>query len=82
MEKSLIDHSFLEVTINSNRLMAMLNNIAKQISEHSAEIKIIKDIIPTIKQSAQNCVDMSEARVLLQQKKLEKKLLVLEEECK
>ena len=32
----LVDHSFLEVTVNSNRLMTMLDRIVKQVSDHTS----------------------------------------------
>ena len=51
---SSIDTSFLEVTINSNKLMGMLDSMVKQISSHAADLKMLKDVIPTIKNSVQN----------------------------
>ena len=81
-----LDCNFLEVTINSNKLMGMLDRIAKQLSEQSAEIKIIKETIPTIKQSVQNSLDMTEKRIHLQHQKLEQKVktdaIMMNEELK
>lgn len=67
MDKTgLLDCSFLEVTINSNKLMQILEKLMKQTNENSSEIKILREVIPTIKQSVATSLETTEARVKLE----------------
>lgn len=68
-KNSLLDCSFLEVTINSNKLMQILEKLMKQVQEHTNEIKILRDAIPTIKQSLAISLETTEARVKLETEK-------------
>ena len=50
-ERTSSDCSFLEVTINSNKLTGMLEQIMKHIHVHTHEIEEIRDSIAILKKS-------------------------------
>ena len=66
------DCSFLEVTINSEKLQSVLEQIMKQISVQTHEIEEVKDSITTLKKSFQDSIEEKEERMGIELEKFRK----------